>query len=159
VAAVCPYCDRPFAAASARDLHVGEVHDAVRSAAEAAAYERAREAERDDLFYYHLRVVAALGVVSHDEVDPDPRTRRPPSEPVALGYLVLFGFAAGIALLTFERGIAVAVSLVPALATLDVGSLLLADLLVMVLFFGSWAATTWSLDRLVVGGVRWALGD
>lgn len=105
------------------------------------------------------RQLAALGVVSHDEVDPDPRTRRPPSEPVALGYLVLFGFAAGIALLTFERGIAVAVSLVPALATLDVGSLLLADLLVMVLFFGSWAATTWSLDRLVVGGVRWALGD
>jgi hypothetical protein len=29
----------------------------------------------------------------------------------------------------------------------------------MVLFFASWAATTWSLDRLVVGGVRWALGD
>jgi hypothetical protein len=63
VAAVCPYCDRPFAAASARDLHVGEVHDAVRSPAETEAYERAREAERDDLFYYHLRVVAALGVV------------------------------------------------------------------------------------------------
>jgi hypothetical protein len=105
------------------------------------------------------RQLAALGVVSHDEVDPDPGTRCPPSEPVALGYLVLFGFAAGIALLTFERGIAVAISLVPAVATLDVGSLLLVDLLVMVLFFAAWAATTWSLDRLVVGGVRWALGD
>ena len=105
------------------------------------------------------RQLAALGLVSHAEVDPDPQTRRPPAEPVALGYLVVFGFAAGVASLTFERGIEVAVSLVPALAAFDIGSLLVADLVVMVLFFGSWAATTWSLDRLLIGGLRWALSD
>jgi hypothetical protein len=63
VAATCPYCDRPFASSSARDLHVGEVHDGPCDPDEQEAYERARAAERDDLFYYHLRVVVALGVL------------------------------------------------------------------------------------------------
>jgi hypothetical protein len=63
VAAACPHCERPFAAVEARDLHVGEVHGAACSPGEWDAYEAAREAERDDLFYYHLRVVAALGVL------------------------------------------------------------------------------------------------
>lgn len=63
VAGTCPYCGRPFASAAARDLHVGEAHDAACSAAERADYEAARESERDTLFYYHLRVVAALGVL------------------------------------------------------------------------------------------------
>ncbi|MEF8856078.1 MAG: hypothetical protein V5A16_01515 [Haloplanus sp.] len=63
VAATCPYCRRPFASADAHDLHVGDVHGAACSAAERADYEAAREAERDTLFYYHLRVVAALGVL------------------------------------------------------------------------------------------------
>ncbi|AZH27127.1 DNA-binding protein [Haloplanus aerogenes] len=63
VAATCPYCGRPFASTDARDLHVGEVHGAACSAAERADYEAAHEAERDALFYYHLRVVAALGVL------------------------------------------------------------------------------------------------
>jgi hypothetical protein len=63
VAATCPYCDRPFGVESARDLHVGEVHSRVWSDEERRTYEAAREDERDDLFYFHLRVVAALGVL------------------------------------------------------------------------------------------------
>ncbi|MFB6101007.1 MAG: DNA-binding protein [Haloplanus sp.] len=63
VAGICPYCGRPFASTDARNLHVGEVHGTACSAAERAVYEAARDAERDDLFYYHLRVVAALGVL------------------------------------------------------------------------------------------------
>lgn len=63
VEARCPHCDRPFGDERARDLHVGEVHAADCSEAERAAYEAARDEERDDLFYFHLRVVAALGVL------------------------------------------------------------------------------------------------
>lgn len=60
---VCPHCDRPFTEQDARDLHVGETHFEACSDAERDAYEAAREAERDDLFYFHIRVVAALGVL------------------------------------------------------------------------------------------------
>lgn len=62
-AAVCPHCGQPFADPTARDLHAGERHEDALSAAERDAYEAAREAERDDLFYFHLRVVAALAVL------------------------------------------------------------------------------------------------
>lgn len=62
-AAVCEYCGRPFGDAEAHDLHVGDVHADACSTAERDAYEAAREAERDELFYFHLRVVAALGVL------------------------------------------------------------------------------------------------
>jgi hypothetical protein len=63
VAAVCPYCRRPFAEREAHDLHVGERHAEACSAVERDAYAAAREAERDALFYFHLRVVAAIGVL------------------------------------------------------------------------------------------------
>lgn len=59
----CPHCDRPFPDETALRLHVGEVHDADAGEDEAAAYEAAREAERDDLFFFHLRVVIYLGLL------------------------------------------------------------------------------------------------
>ncbi|MFB6268681.1 MAG: DNA-binding protein [Halobacterium sp.] len=62
-AAVCAHCGRPFADADARALHVGETHEDVLSASEREEYEAAREAEDDALFYFHLRVVAALAVL------------------------------------------------------------------------------------------------
>lgn len=63
VTARCPYCDQPFPDQQAHDLHVGEVHSAVCTDAERAAHEAASEAEQDDLFYFHIKVVAALGVL------------------------------------------------------------------------------------------------
>lgn len=62
-AATCPYCDRPFTAERARALHVGEVHADACTGTERGAYEAAREDERDDLFYFHLKAVATLGAV------------------------------------------------------------------------------------------------
>ena len=59
----CPYCGRPFRARRLRALHVGEAHPSRRTDAERAAYESALEEEEDDLFLYHLKVVAALGSV------------------------------------------------------------------------------------------------
>jgi uncharacterized C2H2 Zn-finger protein len=63
VAGTCPYCDRPFGTQAAYDLHVGDVHDEVCSASEHEAYADALAAEEDELFYFHLRVVAALAVL------------------------------------------------------------------------------------------------
>lgn len=59
----CPYCDRPFRTDRDRALHLGETHADACTDEERAAYDEARTAEADDLFYYHLRVVAALGVI------------------------------------------------------------------------------------------------
>lgn len=60
----CPYCNHPFRTAAARDLHVGEVHPTQMSPEETAAYEAAAEAEQGELFYFHLKVVFALGVTN-----------------------------------------------------------------------------------------------
>jgi hypothetical protein len=59
----CPYCERPFRTDRLRVLHVGEAHADEWTPADRAAYEAAREEEEDDLFLYHLKVVAALGSV------------------------------------------------------------------------------------------------
>ncbi|MFC6955272.1 DUF7410 domain-containing protein [Halorubellus litoreus] len=63
VAGACPYCDRPFATRAAYDLHVGEVHEDACSASEREAYADALAAEEDELFYFHLRVVAGLAAL------------------------------------------------------------------------------------------------
>ncbi|MFB6302382.1 MAG: DNA-binding protein [Haloferacaceae archaeon] len=61
--ATCQYCGRPFAATRACALHVGEIHGDACTDAEREAYEAAREDEREDLFYFHLKAVAALGAI------------------------------------------------------------------------------------------------
>ncbi|PSQ19171.1 hypothetical protein BRD00_02695 [Halobacteriales archaeon QS_8_69_26] len=58
----CPYCGRPFDDGRARDLHVGEDHPDELTPEDHAAYELAAEEEEDELFLYHLKVVAALGL-------------------------------------------------------------------------------------------------
>ena len=62
-AATCQYCGRPFDSDRARDLHVGEIHAEEATETEMAAHEAASEAERDELFFYHVKVVVALGVI------------------------------------------------------------------------------------------------
>ena len=61
--AQCQYCGRPFQSERACALHLGEVHAAECTVEEKTAYEEATEAERDDLFYFHMKVVVALGSV------------------------------------------------------------------------------------------------
>lgn len=58
----CPRCDRPFRTARQRDLHLGESHDDL-SDDEQSAYESAAEAESDELFLFHMKVVITLGVL------------------------------------------------------------------------------------------------
>ena len=101
------------------------------------------------------RQLAAAGVSIHHEVDPDPNTRTPPSEPLALGYLLGLVFGSGVAWLTFEPAMRALVGLLPVVGTLDVGGLPVAPLVVVAAFFLSFAVATRSLDRLLVGGIRW----
>ena len=54
----CPECGRPFRTERLRALHVGDRHDVADEFRE--DYESAREAEREDLFVFHLKVVAGL---------------------------------------------------------------------------------------------------
>jgi uncharacterized C2H2 Zn-finger protein len=56
----CPYCARPFRTERLRALHLGDVHREEATDDQRAAYEQAKEAEREDLFLFHLKVVAAL---------------------------------------------------------------------------------------------------
>jgi len=63
VAGACPYCDRPFATDAALALHVGDAHEDVCSTTEREAYETAFAAEDEELFYFHLKVVAALAAL------------------------------------------------------------------------------------------------
>lgn len=58
----CPRCDRPFRTGRQRDLHLGESHDGL-SDDERDAYEAAAEAESDELFFFHMKVVVGLGVL------------------------------------------------------------------------------------------------
>lgn len=62
-AATCPYCERPFRTERSRDLHVGKSHTEQCSTAEQDAYEAADEAEHDELFVFHMKVVIALGLL------------------------------------------------------------------------------------------------
>lgn len=59
-AARCPHCDRPFPSEQLHDLHVGQVHSDSCTEAERTAFEAATDEERDDLFVYHLKIIAAL---------------------------------------------------------------------------------------------------
>ncbi|WP_254545930.1 DUF7410 domain-containing protein [Halomarina pelagica] len=60
----CPYCGRPFPRERLRTLHVGERHADASTDGERAAAETAAEAEADDLFVYHLKVIAAIVLVA-----------------------------------------------------------------------------------------------
>jgi len=56
----CPYCDRPFPSDRRRTLHLGDAHAAALTDEEAEAVAAVRDGEADDLFVYHLKVVAAI---------------------------------------------------------------------------------------------------
>ncbi|MFC7153995.1 hypothetical protein ACFQPA_00810 [Halomarina halobia] len=59
----CPYCDRPFPDERLRALHVGERHARECTDEERAAAAAAADDEADDLFVYHLKVIAAIVLV------------------------------------------------------------------------------------------------
>jgi len=56
----CPYCGRPFPSDRRRTLHLGAVHGPALTDEEAASVAAVRDSEADDLFVFHLKVVAAI---------------------------------------------------------------------------------------------------
>lgn len=59
----CPRCDRPFRTEQYRDLHLVEHDLESLSELERTAYEAALDAEDDDLFVFHLKIVAVLSIL------------------------------------------------------------------------------------------------
>ena len=59
----CPRCDRPFRTEQYRDLHLAEHGLDSLSELEREAYRAALDAEYDDLFVFHLKIVAALSIL------------------------------------------------------------------------------------------------
>lgn len=59
----CPRCDRPFRTEQYRDLHLAEHGLDSLSELEREAYRAALDAEDDDLFVFHLKIVAALSIL------------------------------------------------------------------------------------------------
>ena len=62
-AATCPYCDRPFRTTRLRDLHVIEVHPDAATDDDRSAGEAAQDAEVDELFFFHMKVIVAIGLL------------------------------------------------------------------------------------------------
>lgn len=56
----CPYCGCPFATERLCTLHLGDSHRDEWTETEREAFEDAYETESDELFVYHLKVIAAL---------------------------------------------------------------------------------------------------
>lgn len=60
----CPYCGRPLASEHLRSLHVGERHADAMTEAETEAYEAANEEESEELFIFHIKVMAIITLVT-----------------------------------------------------------------------------------------------
>ena len=59
----CPRCGRPFRREQYRDLHLADHDLDSLSDVEREAHRAALDAEDDDLFVFHLKVVAALSIL------------------------------------------------------------------------------------------------
>jgi hypothetical protein len=62
-AATCQYCGRPFRRERRYWIHLGESHPEAINEAERNAHEQAVNEEGDDLFIYHLKVIAWLVIL------------------------------------------------------------------------------------------------
>ncbi|MFB6164584.1 MAG: hypothetical protein ABEJ31_05445 [Haloarculaceae archaeon] len=77
-----------------------------------------------------------------------------PVETRWLGSLGLAVVGGAIAAATFDRAVETAVSLIPVVATLDVGAFDPVAVAVLVVFFVAFDVASTALDRLVLGGIR-----
>ncbi|WP_330632307.1 DUF7410 domain-containing protein [Halocatena halophila] len=56
----CPFCDRPFPTERLCALHLGERHERELDTTQRERFESASDTETDELFVYHLKIVAAF---------------------------------------------------------------------------------------------------
>ena len=100
------------------------------------------------------RQLAALGVGTYDEYQLRVWSRVSPSPLRTAGYLLALIVGTAVAVTTFDRAVEALLSLIPAVATVDVVAFDLVELFVMVVFFISYSVAAHSLDRLVIGGIK-----
>ncbi|WP_053948716.1 DUF7410 domain-containing protein [Halolamina sediminis] len=60
----CPYCGRPFPTEHLHALHLGEEHGNALTEAEAERYAAADDRESDELFQFHIKVLALLTLIT-----------------------------------------------------------------------------------------------
>lgn len=99
------------------------------------------------------RQLAALGVVTYDDHQLRVWSRVTPSSVRTSGYLFAFVAGAVIAVITFDLAVEVLVSLIPIMATVDVGAFDIIGLFEMIVFFLAYSIASHSLDRLLIGGI------
>lgn len=75
-----------------------------------------------------------------------------------LGYGLVLVIGGLVAWVTFDRAVETGIDLVRILVTLDVGSLIVADVVLLIVFFVCWGVAIRAADRLVIGGLRFAGG-
>ncbi|MUV85445.1 hypothetical protein GJ631_02305 [Natronomonas sp. CBA1123] len=100
------------------------------------------------------RQLAALGIVTYDEYQLRVWSRVTPPSLRTAGYLMALVAGSAVAVITFDRAVEALLSLIPAVATVNVVAFNLPEIFVMIVFFLSYSVAAHSLDRLVVGGVR-----
>lgn len=100
------------------------------------------------------RQLAAVGIGHHSEVESDRSKPAVPSEPRVLLYLVGAIIGSLLTVWTFEPGVETAISLIEIFAGFDLDAFDLGAFTVMIIFFIAYGVVTWTVDRLVIGGIR-----
>ena len=75
-----------------------------------------------------------------------------------LGYGLVLLLGGLVAWLTFDRAVDTGIAIVRFLVTLDVSLLVVADVVLLIVFFVCWGVAIRAADRLVIGGLRSARG-
>lgn len=102
------------------------------------------------------RQLAALGVLSVETDQLRLWSRLTPGPVRTGGYLLGLVGGSLVAWVTFDRAVNALLSLIPAVATIDVASIDLGGLVLMILFFLSYSLAARSLDRLLIEAIRWS---
>jgi len=100
------------------------------------------------------RQLAALGVGAYDDYRLRVWSRVTPPSLRTTGYLLALIAGTAVAVRTFDRAVEALLSLISAIATVDVVAFDLVELFVMVVFFVAYSVAAHSLDRLVIAGIR-----
>ncbi|SEP03706.1 hypothetical protein SAMN04487948_111109 [Halogranum amylolyticum] len=100
------------------------------------------------------RQLAALGVVTYDDLQLRLWSRVTASSLRTAGYLLALVAGTAIAVISFDRAVEALLTLIPVVATVDVVAVDLTEVFVMVVFFVAYSVAAHSLDRLVIGGIR-----
>lgn len=100
------------------------------------------------------RQLAALGVVADDDYRLRLWSRVTPASLRTAGYLLALVVGTAVAAVTFDPAVEALLTLIPVVASAEVGAFDPLEFVVMIIFFVAYSLAAHSLDRLVIDGVR-----